>query len=160
MFDNTDLKILDELQRNGTLSIAELAERVNLSTTPCWRRVQRLETEGVLLRRVALLDPAKLNLATAAFVSVKSPQHTREWLMAFRQAVSEIPEIVEVHRMSGHIDYLLKVLVPDIVSYDDVYQRLITKINLLDVSSSFSMEVLKQTTTLPLHYAVAASRDA
>ncbi|RKP57779.1 Lrp/AsnC family transcriptional regulator [Pararobbsia silviterrae] len=151
-YDAIDLKILDQLQRDGSLSIADLAERVSLSTTPCWRRVQRLEAEGTLLRRVALLDPDKLNLKTTAFVSIKSPLHSKEWLTAFRRAVHDIPEIVEVHRMSGHIDYLLKVLVPDIGLYDDVYQRLIHMINLLDVSSSFSMEVLKQTTTLPLDY--------
>lgn len=152
MIDKTDLRILEALQRDSTLSVAELAELANLSPSPCWRRVQRLEEEGFVTGRVALLDPVKLNVGTTVIVEVKTSQHTPSWLKRFNDAIREIPEVVEVHRMSGHIDYLLKVLVPDIPSYDAVYKRLISKVELFDVSSSFSMEVMKRTTALPLDY--------
>lgn len=133
--------------------LAEIAERVGLSTTPCWRRIQRLEQEGVILRRVALLDPARLNVGVSVFVAVRTNQHNAAWLRRFRRALDALPEIVEAYRMSGEIDYLLRVVVPDIAGYDAVYQRLIELVELFDVTSSFSMEVLKQTTALPLAHA-------
>ena len=133
--------------------LAEIAERVGLSTTPCWRRIQRLEQEGVILRRVALLDPARLNVGVSVFVAVRTNQHNAAWLRRFRRALDTLPEIVEAYRMSGEIDYLLRVVVPDIAGYDAVYQRLIELVELFDVTSSFSMEVLKQTTALPLAHA-------
>lgn len=154
VIDQTDLRILDALQRDSTLSVAELAELANLSSSPCWRRVQRLEEDGFVMGRVALLDPVRVNVGTTVFVAVKTAQHTPRWLMQFRDAILEIPEVVEVHRMSGQIDYLLKVLVPDIPSYDVIYKKLISRVDLFDVSSSFSMEVMKRTTALPLGYVI------
>ena len=153
MLDSIDRKILDHLQRDATLSVAELADRVGLTTTPCWRRLQKLEAEGIIRERVALLDADKLNLGTTVFVAVRTAQHNARWLEAFSKAVQSLPEIVEVHRLSGDTDYLLKVQVPDIAAYDRVYKRLIALVDLFDVSSSFSMETLKATTVLPLSYA-------
>lgn len=153
MLDAIDRKILDQLQRDATLSVADLADRVGLTTTPCWRRLQKLEAEGIIKGRVALLDANKLNIGTTVFVAVRTAQHNAHWLEAFSKAVQTLPEIVEVHRLSGETDYLLKVQVPDIAAYDRVYKRLIAQVDLFDVSSSFSMETLKATTVLPLSYA-------
>ncbi len=150
--DAIDKKILALLQQDAALPVAEIAEKVNLSTTPCWRRIQRLEEAGVIRQRVALLEPAKLNLGVTAFVAVKTNQHNASWLKKFAEAVADIPEIVEVYRMSGDVDYLLRVVVPDIAGYDAVYKRLIQKVELFDVSSSFAMERMKFTTALPLNY--------
>jgi len=152
VIDRTDRHILEILQEDGTCSVAEIAERVSLSTTPCWRRIQRLEQDGVIRRRVVLLDAAKLNLAVTVIVLIRTAHHGTAWLKAFRDAVVEIPEVVEVHRMSGQVDYLLKVVVPNIAAYDAVYKRLIGIVELHDVSSSFSMETIKSTTALPLVY--------
>jgi Lrp/AsnC family transcriptional regulator len=151
--DPKDRQILAILQADAMVPIAEVAERVGLSTTPCWRRIQRLEREGVIRRRVALLDPAALNVPVSVFVAVRTSQHSAKWLAQFREAVESIPEIVEAYRMSGEIDYLLRVVVPDIAGYDAVYKQLIEKIELADVTSSFSMEEMKHTTALPLQYA-------
>jgi Lrp/AsnC family transcriptional regulator len=152
VIDRTDRHILEILQEDGTRSVAEIAERVNLSTTPCWRRIQRLEQDGVIRRRVVLLDAAKLNVDVTVIVLIRTAHHGTAWLKAFRDAVVEIPEVVEVHRMSGQVDYLLKVVVPNIAAYDAVYKRLIGIVELHDVSSSFSMETIKSTTALPLGY--------
>ena len=152
--DRIDRKILQSLQEDATLSVAEVAQRVGLTTTPCWRRIQRLENDGVILRRVALLDPQKLNVGVTVFVHLKTSQHNYEWLESFAQAVAEIDEVVEFYRMSGEIDYLLRIVVPDIASYDRVYKRLIKAADLADVSSSFAMEMIKYTTALPLRYAL------
>jgi Lrp/AsnC family transcriptional regulator len=151
--DPTDRKILALLQGDASLSVAEVADKVNLSTTPCWRRIQKFEEAGVIQRRVALLDPAKLNLGVIAFVAVRTSQHNAAWLEKFAKAVADIPEIVDVYRMSGDVDYLLRVVVPDIAGYDAVYKKLIKSVELTDVSSSFAMETLKATTALPLDYA-------
>lgn len=151
--DQIDRKILRCLQDDTSLSVAELAERVGLSSTPCWRRVQALERDGVILRRVALVDPAKLNLGVTVFVRLKTSQHSEAWLKRFARAVGTIPEIVEFYRMSGDIDYLLKIVVPDIAGYDAVYQRLIAKVDFSDVSANFAMETIKSTTALPVDYA-------
>lgn len=150
--DSLDRKILEQLQRDAGLSVAEIARRVGLSTTPCWRRIQRLEGDGVIRGRVTLLDPEKLNLGVTAFVSIRTNQHNRAWLERFARAVDEIPEVVEFYRLSGEVDYLLKVVVPDIAAYDQVYKRLIELVDLYDVSSSFAMERIKSTTALPLDY--------
>ncbi|MDV7340007.1 Lrp/AsnC family transcriptional regulator [Terasakiella sp. A23] len=150
--DETDKKILRILQRDSSLSVSEVAERVNLSTTPCWRRIQNLEKEGVLKRRVALLDEKALNLNTTVFVAVKTRHHDLDWFKTFSEAVSSIDEVVEFYRMSGDVDYLLKIVVPDIQAFDRVYKRLIQKVELSDVSSSFAMEQIKCTTELPLDY--------
>jgi len=151
--DDTDRRILAEVQRNAALSLAELADKVGLSSTPCWRRVQRLEKAGILSKRVALLDPDALNLGVTVFVRLKTDQHDRAWLDRFAAGVVAIPEVVEVWRMSGEIDYLLKVVVPDIAGYDAVYKRLIAAAPFADVSSNFAMERIKVTTELPLDYA-------
>ena len=150
--DHQDRKILNLLQEDATTPVAAIAERVGLTSTPCWRRIQKLEEGGVIRRRVALLDRAKLNVGVTVFVAVRTNQHNMAWYERFARAVSEIDEIVGFYRMSGEIDYLLHVVVPDIAGYDAVYKRLIAKIELSDVSSSFAMEELKFTTALPLSY--------
>ena len=151
--DSIDLKILEILQNDATLPIAEIAERVGLSTTPCWRRIRNLEKAGIVRRRVALLDREKLNLGVTVFVRLKVSQHDESWLAGFAAAVAQIEEVVEFYRMSGDIDYLLKVVVPDIPAYDAIYKRLIEAAELAEVSSSFVMEEIKSTTAVPLLYA-------
>ena len=151
--DEIDLKILALLQADAGLSNAELADRVGLSATPCWRRIRHLEETGVIRARVALLDRSALNVGVTVFVQIRTNQHTPEWLERFARAVEGIPEIVDFYRMAGDVDYLLRVVVPDIAAYDGVYKRLIGKIDLFDVSSSFAMEEIKSTTALPLAYA-------
>jgi len=151
--DAIDKKILDILQIDTTLAVAEIAQKVGLSTTPCWRRIQKLEASGVIRSRVALLDAEKLNAGVTVFVSIKTDKHDAAWYEGFARAVNAFPEVVEFYRMSGDIDYLLRVVVPDIGAYDQFYQRLISQVELYDVSSSFSMEQIKYTTALPLDYA-------
>jgi len=153
LMDEFDRKILTCLQADATLPVAEVAERVGLSTSPCWRRIQKLEEQGVIERRVALLDAQKLNVGVTVFVSVRTNQHSMEWAEKFCRAVAEIPEVVEFYRMSGAVDYLLRVVVPDIAAYDAVYKRLIRVADLYDVSSAFAMGRLKYTTALPVTYA-------
>ena len=150
--DDFDTKILGLLQQDATLPVAEIAEKVGLSTTPCWRRIQKLEAAGVIRARVALLDGAMLNAGVTVFVAVRTSRHDREWLEQFAAVVSALPEVVEFYRMSGEIDYLLRIVVPDIAAYDAVYKRLIERVTLADVSSSFAMEQIKYTTALPLDY--------
>ena len=151
--DKTDKKILQLLQQDTNISTSELAAAVGLSTTPCWRRVQRLENEGVISARVALLDRNKLNLGIDVFVAVKTNQHNWEWLSNFSETVSKFPEVVEFYRMAGEADYLLRVVVPDIAAFDAFYKKLVQTTDLSDVSSSFAMEQIKYTTALPLEYA-------
>lgn len=150
--DDMDRKILKCLQADATLSISEISERIGLSQTPCWRRIQNLESTGVIQKRVALLDRTKLNVGVTVFVSLKTNQHNLEWLQEFDRIVADIPEVLEFYRMSGGVDYLLKIVVPDIAAYDAVYKRLIEKIDLFDVSSAFAMEEIKCETQLPLAY--------
>jgi Lrp/AsnC family transcriptional regulator len=151
--DTLDQKILNLLQEDATLSVAEIGERVGLSTTPCWRRIQNLEKAGIIQGRVTLLDAEKLNVGVTVFVAIRTNQHSLEWLEKFAAAVTGLPEVVEFYRMSGDVDYLLRVVVPDIAGYDAVYKRLIAAVELSDVSSSFAMEKIKSTTALPLTYA-------
>lgn len=150
--DEIDKKILGTLQVDASLSVADIADRVGLSATPCWRRIQKLERSGVIRRRVAMLDPVKLNVGTTVFVAIKTQQHNAEWLDRFATALDAIPEVVDFYRMSGEIDYLLRLVVPDIAAYDDVYKRLIAVGGLSDVTSTFVMEEIKHTTALPLSY--------
>lgn len=150
--DKLDKKILELLQTDAQLSTAEIAEAVGLSTTPCWRRIQRLEEAGVIASRVVLLDRHKVNLGTDVFIAVKTNQHNWEWLQDFSEKVSRFPEVVEFYRMAGESDYLLRVMVPDIQSFDAFYKKLIQTTELADVSSSFAMEQIKYTTRLPLQY--------
>jgi Lrp/AsnC family transcriptional regulator len=151
--DQTDRAILACLQEDATMPVAEIARRVGLSSTPCWRRIQKLEESKIIRGRVALLDSRKLNVGMTAFVSIRTNQHSLEWLQRFAETVRSMPEVVELYRMSGEIDYLLRVVVPDIDAYDRFYKKLIAKIELSDVSSSFAMEQIKYTTALPLDYA-------
>lgn len=147
-----DCRILECIQRDSTLSTAEVARRVGLSTTPCWRRIQNMEKAGIIRRRVALLDRDQLNLGVDVFVAIKTNQHNAAWLASFAKAVAEFPEVVEFYRMSGEVDYLMRVVVPDIRAFDSFYRRLIQNVGISDVSSSFAMERIKYTTALPLHY--------
>ncbi|WP_340118550.1 Lrp/AsnC family transcriptional regulator [Pelagibius sp. 7325] len=151
--DEIDRRILRVLQVAADLPVAEIAEKVGLSASPCWRRIQKLEAEGVIERRVALLDPEKMNVGVTVFVAIRTSQHDEQWLRDFAERVTRIPEVVELYRMSGEIDYMMRVVVPDIKAYDTVYKRLIAAVPLFDVSSSFAMETLKYTTALPVDYA-------
>lgn len=150
--DKLDRKILELLQKDGGLTAAELAERIGLSKAPCWRRIKRLEEEGVIQQTVALLNARSLNLGTTVFVTLKTANHSEAWFERFVKAVRDIPEVVEIHRMSGDVDYLMRIVVPDIDAYDVVYKRLIAAVEFKDVSASFSLETIKYTTALPLSY--------
>jgi Lrp/AsnC family transcriptional regulator len=150
--DRLDRKILSILQENATLPVADLAKKIGLSTTPCWRRIQKMEEDGVIKGRVAILDADKINAKVTVFVSIRTGTHTAEWLQQFSKHVASFSEVVEVYRMSGDVDYLLRVLVPDIGAYEEFYKRLTAKIEISGVSSSFAMETLKLSTQLPLDY--------
>ncbi len=155
MIDRIDRRILSILQEDSTIPVAEIGRRVGLSTTPCWRRIQKMEEDGVITRRVAVLDPKKVNVKVTAFVAITTNEHTDDWLRKFADVIREFPEVVEFYRMAGQVDYLLRVAVPDIDAYDDFYKRLIAKVNIADVSTSFAMEQIKYTTELPLSYIIA-----
>ncbi len=148
--DHIDHRILRILQDDAALPIAEVATRVGLSQTPCWKRIQRLEASGVIMRRVALLAPEKLGLGLTVFVSIETGDHSGPWLEHFATAVSAMPEVMEFYRMAGDVDYMLRVVVPDIASYDAFYKRLINSVQLKNVTSRFAMERIKSTTALPL----------
>jgi Lrp/AsnC family transcriptional regulator len=148
--DKTDIKILTLLQENAAITVAEISDRVNLSPTPCWRRIQKLEELGVIQKRVVLLDPNAIGLGLSVFVEVYADNHSAEWLAAFSEAIAEMPEVMEVHRMAGEVDYLLRVAVRDMDGYDDFYRRLIDRVPLKNVTSRFSMERVKSTTAYPL----------
>ena len=150
--DKTDRHILALLQRDASASVADIADKVHLSRGPCWRRIRALETGGYIRRRVAILDPGKLNVGTTVFVTLKTNRHDAQWFTAFATAVKAIPEVVEFHRMSGDVDYLLRLAIPDIAAYDRVYKQLIRVGGLTDVSASFALECIKSTTELPLDY--------
>ena len=152
--DGFDLKILARLQEDASLPLAELAQHVGLSPTPCWRRVQKLEAAGYIKGRVALLDRERLRAGVTVFIAVKTAKHSMEWLERFHTAVEDLPEIVDFYRMSGEIDYLLKAYVADIAAYDALYKKLISRVELNDVTSMFAMEELKSTTAIPLGFAV------
>lgn len=155
MLDAMDIKILAILQEDSTLPVAEIGKKVGLSTTPCWRRIQKLEQDGVIERRVAILNPVKVSAGVTVFVAITTSLHNPEWLDRFHSVVKNFPEIVEAYRMSGQVDYLLRVVVPDIASYDKFYKAFIGRIELSDVSSSFAMEQIKFTTALPLSFAAS-----
>lgn len=148
--DATDRKILAILQEDASLSIAEVASRVNLSQTPCWRRIQKLEDAGVITRRVALVDPESLGLGLAVFVEIETGDHSKEWLERFANAVSGMPEVMGFYRMAGDVDYLLQVTVANMAAYDAFYQELIGLIPLKNVTSRFAMERVKFTTAYPV----------
>tara|TARA_R110000868_G_scaffold340852_1_gene601689 strand:- start:463 stop:930 length:468 start_codon:yes stop_codon:yes gene_type:complete len=151
--DETDRRILALLQENADLSVAEIGTHVGLSSTPCWRRIQNLEKQGVIRKKVALLDRRAIDVPLTVFVMIRTSQHNDSWLEKFAKGVSEIPEVLEFYRMSGTVDYLLRIVVPSVETYDAVYKRLISIADLAEVSSSFAMEEIKYTTALPLGYA-------
>jgi Lrp/AsnC family transcriptional regulator len=148
--DAIDRKILAVVQEDASLSVAEIGQRVGLSSTPCWKRLQRLEAEGVILRRVALVEPQKIGLGTTVFVSVETGDHSNEWLTRFAELVSAMPEVMEFYRMAGDVDYMLRVVVADIAGYDTFYKKLIAAVPLKNVTSRFAMERIKSTTALPI----------
>ena len=150
--DSFDQKILDCLQDDADMALAEIARRVGLSTTPCWRRINRLQEPGIIRARVALLDRKAVNAGVTVFVAVRTAQHNAQWLGRFAKAVASFPEVMDCYRMSGEIDYLIRLALPDIDAYDAFYKRLIAKIELSDVTSMFAMEEIKSTTRLPLNY--------
>jgi Lrp/AsnC family transcriptional regulator len=150
--DEIDREILRLLQDDGDLTARELADHVGLTATPVWRRVQKLEHDGVIRGRVALVDPGSLNLDVTALVHIRTNDHSAAWLERFSAGIADLPEIIEAYRTSGEIDYTLKVVVPSIEAYDDFYKRLIARVDLYDVRTVFVMEQMKQTTALPLDY--------
>ena len=150
--DDVDKKILSLLQVNADIPVAELSKKVNLSSTPCWLRINKLYKQGYIKKKVAVIDRAKINLSTVAFVQVRTSQHNMAWSKKFIEGVKEMDEVVEFYRLSGTTDYLLKVLVPSIDKFDAFYKKLTDKVDLSDVTTSFSMEELKQTSNLPLNY--------
>ena len=148
--DAIDRKILAVLQKDASLSVAEIGNRVGLSSTPCWKRIQRLEADGVIQRRVAVVDQDKLGLGVTVFVSIETGDHSEDWLRRFAETVSALPEVMEFYRMAGDVDYMLRVVVPDIPAYDAFYKRLIATVPLKNVTSRFAMEKIKSTTELPI----------
>jgi Lrp/AsnC family transcriptional regulator len=148
--DAIDRKILAVLQDDASLSVAEIGNRVGLSSTPCWKRIQRLETDGVILKRVALVDPGKIGLGITVFVSIETGDHSQDWLDRFADVVGAMPEVMEFYRMAGDVDYMLRVVVPDIAGYDTFYKKLIGTVPLKNVTSRFAMEKIKSTTALPI----------
>ena len=150
--DSIDKAILLLIQKNSDVPVSDIAEKVGLTATPCWRRIQRLEAQGIISRRVALLHARALGLTMTVFVQIKAARHDGKWLDAFSKHASSFEEVVEFYRMSGEYDYLLKVLVTDMASFDHFYKRLVNGIDLNDVTSSFAMEQLKYTTAIPLNH--------
>lgn len=148
--DAIDRKILAVVQEDASLSVAEIGQRVGLSSTPCWKRLQKLEAEGVITGRVALIDPDKIGLGITVFVSVETGDHSEDWLARFADIVSALPEVMEFYRMAGDVDYMLRVVVRDMQSYDTFYKKLIAAIPLKNVTSRFAMERIKSTTALPI----------
>ena len=148
--DAIDRKILAVVQEDASLSVAEIGHRVGLSSTPCWKRLQKLEAEGVITGRVALIDPEKIGLGITVFVSVETGDHSQDWLTKFAALVSAMPEVMEFYRMAGDVDYMLRVVVRDMQSYDAFYKKLIAAIPLKNVTSRFAMERVKSTTALPI----------
>ena len=148
--DQIDRQILMQLQDNASQPVADIARKVGLSVTPCWRRIQRMEEIGVIRKRVALLDSKAIGVGMSVFVAVRADKHNAGWLKNSASLVTDMPEVVEFYRMSGEVDYLLRVVVPDMAAYDKFYRKLIANVQLTDVSSSFAMEEIKYTTALPL----------
>ncbi len=148
--DAIDRKILAVLQDNAALSVADIGQRVGLSSTPCWKRIQRLEADGVIVKRVALIDQDRIGLGISVFVSVETGDHSQDWLDRFAKTVTAMPEVMEFYRMAGDVDYMLRVVVPDIAGYDAFYKRLIATVPLKNVTSRFAMEKIKSTTALPI----------
>tara|TARA_R110002020_G_scaffold53905_3_gene150450 strand:+ start:191 stop:655 length:465 start_codon:yes stop_codon:yes gene_type:complete len=154
MLDERDRRILELLQKDAAIPVAEVAEQVSLSASACSRRIQRLEEAGYIQRRIAVLDRERIGVPTTVFALIKTAHHSDDWIENFRRAISDIGEIVEAHRLTGSYDYILKVVLPRVEHYDVVYRRLVKRIELFDVSAFISMELLKSGQTLPVDYAV------
>lgn len=148
--DLIDRKIVAELMRDATLPVSQIADKVGLSQTPCWKRIQKLQDQGVLTARVALADPGKLGFGLTIFVGIEAPDHTAEWREAFGKATRDIPQIMEVYRMAGEMDYLLRIAVPDMAEFDTLYKRLTDAVPIKNVTSHFAMERMKFTTAYPV----------
>jgi len=148
--DAIDRKILAVIQEDASLSVAEIGNRVGLSSTPCWKRIQRLEADGVIMKRVALIAAEKIGLGITVFVSIETGDHSQDWLARFAETVGAMPEVMEFYRMAGDVDYMLRVVVPDIAGYDTFYKKLIATVSLKNVTSRFAMEKIKSTTSLPI----------
>lgn len=153
MLDERDRKILTLLQRDASIAVGEMAERVSLSVSACSRRISRLEAEGYIARRIVVLDRERMGVPTIVFALVKTTRHSDDWVETFRKAVADIPEVVEAHRLTGNFDYLLKILLPRAEHYDQIYKRIIRQVELFDVSASISMEVMKADRGMPVDYA-------
>ena len=149
--DAIDRKIVALLQEDASLSLAQIAHRVGLSQSPCWKRIQRLEKAGIILRRVALISPESIGVGLTVFVSIETGDHSSAWIAKFAQLVTAMPEVMEFHRMAGDIDYMLRVAVADMAEYDAFYKRLIAIAPMKNVTSRFAMEQMKHTTAYPLH---------
>lgn len=158
--DRTDLKILAILQEDASLSVAEIARKVNLSQTPCWRRIQKLEASGVIERRVALLNPEAVGAALTVFVEIETGDHSADWLARFEETVRALPQVMDVYRMAGDVDYLLRAAVGSMAEYDALYRTLIAALPLKQVTSRFAMERVKSSTAYPLAPEVARARGA
>jgi Lrp/AsnC family transcriptional regulator len=148
--DDVDRRILTLLQPNATLTVAQVADKIGITQTPCWRRIQKLWEEGVIRRQVTLVDPGKVRLGLTAFVLIRTGSHTAAWAERFLSSIQVFPQVIEVYRLSGDIDYMLKVVASDVAAYDEFYKRLIRSVDFASVSSSFAMETIKATTVLPL----------
>ncbi len=150
--DQIDRRILARLQRDATLPVGELAEQVGLSMTPCWRRIQRLEQDGIIKKRIAILDRRLLNAKVTVFIAIKTREHSMDWIERFHQATRDMSEVVDIYRMSGEVDYLIRAFVPDIEAYDALYKKLIVKLPVADITSMFAMEEIKSTSEVPLDF--------
>lgn len=148
--DDIDRRILRELQKDANLSTAQIADRVGLSQTPCWNRIQKLAATGAILRRVAIVSPEAVGLGLTVLVSIEAGEHNPDWLKRFTRAVSAMPEVLELYRMAGEVDYELRVVVPDMAAYDEFYKQLIAIVPLRNVTSRFAMERIKSETALPI----------
>jgi Lrp/AsnC family transcriptional regulator len=150
VMDSIDRQLLELVQQDISLPMSRLAKKVGISTTACWNRIRRLESDAVIVRRVALVDPSKVDMGLTVFVSIRVSEHSSEWLSRFAARVSAMPEVVEFYRMAGDVDYMLRVMVPDMAAYDEFYKGLIEGTSFADVTSRFSMERIKQTTAIPI----------
>lgn len=154
MLDERDRKLLDLLQHDSALSVADLADRVALSVSACSRRIQRLEAEGYIARHTVVLDRGRLGLPTTVYALIRTAHHSAEWMERFAAVIASIPEVVEAHRLTGNVDYILKIVLPRVEHYDVIYKQIVRKVELFDVSAAISMETLKDGGELPVHYAV------
>ncbi|WP_228259667.1 Lrp/AsnC family transcriptional regulator [Siculibacillus lacustris] len=150
--DERDRKILTALQADASVPIGRLAEAVHLSVSACWRRIKAMEDSGLIAKRVVLVDRRRANVPTTVFVGIRTSRHSMDWLESFRRAIADIPEIVEAYRLTGEMDYLLRLVVPDVDHYDAVYKQLISRLDFTDITSFIGMEEMKFTTAVPVTY--------